>query len=58
MTDIPPKIYVNVYRPFAASVGSAYASKDIADQMAARGRIALVEVDTAAKTATIIEGQK
>lgn len=44
MTTIPRKIYVNIYSPFAAQVGTAYETREIADQMAARGRLACIEV--------------
>ena len=42
---LPSKVYVNVYTAFAAQVGTAYATKADADRMAARGRLACVEVD-------------
>lgn len=44
MTTIPRKIFVNIYSPFAAQVGTAYETKELADQMAARGRLACIEV--------------
>ena len=47
MTDIPQKIYVNIYRPFAGSCGAAYATRALADQFAAHSRLACIEVDTA-----------
>ncbi len=46
MSQIPAKIFVNVYQPFAGAIGTAYATRQLADQMAARGRLACIEVDT------------
>lgn len=45
MRTLPPKIYVNVYPPFAAQAGIAYATLELANQMAASSRIACIEVD-------------
>ncbi len=45
MSTLPQKLFVNVYAPFAAQIGTAYATRELADQMAARSRVACVEVD-------------
>lgn len=45
MSALPQKLFLNVYAPFAAQIGTAYATREHADQMAARGRLACVEVD-------------
>ena len=45
MPELPTKIYVNVYRPLAGSIGHAYETRELADQMAGRDRIACVEVE-------------
>jgi hypothetical protein len=45
MSTLPQKLFLNVYAPFAAQIGTAYATREHADQMAARGRLACVEVD-------------
>jgi hypothetical protein len=37
-------MWVNVYYPVIGSLGSAYGSRGLADQMAGRGRIACVKV--------------
>lgn len=50
MTTLPQKLYVNVYAAFAGQSGTAYATRELADQMAARGRLACVEVDLASRT--------
>lgn len=42
--SIPQKLFVNIYRPFAGQIGTAYATRELADQMAARGRLACIEV--------------
>lgn len=34
--------YANIYAPFAGSCGSVYETRELADQMAARGRLACV----------------
>lgn len=44
MNTLPRKIFVNLYSPFAAQVGTAYETRELADQMAARGRLACLEV--------------
>lgn len=51
---IPRRIFVNVYSPFAGQIGTAYATKQLADQMAARGRLACVEVDALRGTANLV----
>lgn len=42
---LPRKLYVNIYTAFAAQLGTAYATKALADQMAARGRLACIEIE-------------
>lgn len=42
---IPQKLFVNIYRPFAGQIGTAYATRELADQMAARGRLACVQIN-------------
>jgi hypothetical protein len=45
MTEPQPQTYwVNIYRVFVGSVGTAYETRELADQMAARGRIACKEI--------------
>lgn len=34
--------YANIYAPFAGSCGSVYETRELADQMAARGRLACI----------------
>jgi hypothetical protein len=51
---IPSKIYVNIYQPFAGQIGTAYATRELADQMAARGRLACVEIDNLRGTARFV----
>ena len=36
--------WVNIYRGVAGSAGSAYETRELADQMAGRGRIACKEI--------------
>jgi hypothetical protein len=55
MSNLPRKIFVNLYSPFAGSVGTAYATRELADQMAARSRLACVEVDLDDYTTTALE---
>jgi hypothetical protein len=45
MTALPPRLYINVYEPFAGQTGTAYTTREAADMMAAPGRLACVEVD-------------
>lgn len=35
--------FANIYRPLIGSCGQVYATEELADQMAGRGRIACVE---------------
>jgi hypothetical protein len=54
--DLVPKTvtyFANIYRPLIGSCGQVYASRELADQMAGRDRIACVEF-----TATIWELRK
>jgi hypothetical protein len=44
MSDKMLSVFVNIYPPFAGAVGAAYKTREMADQMAARARIACVEV--------------
>jgi hypothetical protein len=43
--SIPQNIFVNIYPPFAGQIGTAYATRELADQMAARGRVACIFVE-------------
>lgn len=52
--SIPQKLFVNVYRPFAGQIGAAYATRELADQMAARGRLACIEVDVVRASARVV----
>lgn len=38
------RLWVNVYRPLIGASGTAYETRELADQMAGRGRIACVEI--------------
>lgn len=38
-------MWVNVYSPFVESIGTAYATEELAEKWASRGRIARVEVE-------------
>ncbi|UGA46647.1 hypothetical protein HU230_0011645 [Bradyrhizobium quebecense] len=40
----PETVWVNVYRPLMGACGTVWASRELADQMAARNRIACVPV--------------
>ena len=44
MTSIPNKLFVNIYAPFAGQIGTAYATGELADQMAAHSRLACIEI--------------
>lgn len=45
MTEAKARVmWVNVYSPVIGSLGSAYGTRGLADQMAGRGRIACVKV--------------
>lgn len=52
---IPQKLFVNVYPPFAGQIGTAYATRELADQMAARGRLACIEVDVIKVSARLVD---
>jgi hypothetical protein len=58
MSNLPRKIFVNLYSPFAGSIGSAYATRELADQMAARSRLACVEVDLDTCTTTVLQSPR
>jgi hypothetical protein len=42
--DEPKTAFVNIYPPLVGAVGSAYATREMADQMAGQSRIACVEI--------------
>lgn len=49
------KFYVNVYRTnVAGSIGTAYPSLEMANQMAGRGRTCVIECDPALQQARVI----
>lgn len=55
--SIPQKLFVNVYQPFAGQIGTAYATRELADQMAARGRLACIEIDVIRATARCVSNR-
>lgn len=38
------RVFVNIYPPFAGAVGAAYKTRQLADQLCGRSRIACIEV--------------
>lgn len=44
LNSLPAKVWINVYRPAIGACGSVYASRELADQMAGRDRLACIEV--------------
>lgn len=53
----PVAVYVNLYRSVAGSIGSAYLTRELADQMAAQGRVACVRVLVSAEVARKLKGE-
>lgn len=60
MSDLPPPMtyYVNIYPQFAGSCGTVYATRAIADQMAAASRIACKMIQVAAGDGIAEEGER